>query len=499
MSSVAPAQGDGGAAQLPAPAPALFYDSARIESETVRLRQFYQEHAPGKVSVAEKNVLKYAAEANGFEKMWTALEKIYKKPKEQPGDNGGGSKEAAATASHSSTALPPPSTPPQLPLAPSSKSRGAAASDPSQRLRLERFFLKYAPERIAEVDKQLSKYAKSSGGFEAMWTSLEKKYGPEPPAPSSSVELVASLAVAHAQPNSSNGLKYSDAEVALWKARLQKFYQFYAPEKTDADIDAALAKYSPPDGFERMLAQLMEKYGAEPIQPATGLMKRYLPEEAQQSQTEQPKAPTAPRKADDELSDVISDLSPLSAASPPSGKEGSRERDNDALDRPLGSFCPVVVLHALIRMQGCSVLLYENAVPDRQAAFRRAVEYEISVNLGIDIQQIHVTKVSPGIVIEMDLELSQEQVHRAVGEELVTKILLGTFTVPNIRDSYKRDLGGNPLQLHTEGAAIFGGACTPLFNSAPSAVAAEERQAQVSGGPAAIGIESWPPKKYSIS
>jgi hypothetical protein len=31
------------------------------------------------------------------------------------------------------------------------------------------------------------------------------------------------------------------------------------------------------------------------------------------------------------------------------------------------------------------------------------------------------------------------------------------------REGYKRDLGGNPIQLHTEGAAIYGGSCTPLF------------------------------------
>jgi hypothetical protein len=62
------------------------------------------------------------------------------------------------------------------------------------RQRLERFYEKYAPDKLYRLDEHLLKYA---GREEDFLEALAQKYGPEPPAPLPTPATTATQAEAH--------------------------------------------------------------------------------------------------------------------------------------------------------------------------------------------------------------------------------------------------------------------------------------------------------------
>jgi hypothetical protein len=466
-----------------------FYDDIRIAQERKKLTHFYQQHAPAKVAEADKNIKKYSRMEDGFLDMWRALTKKYNAEEPRIEDIAGNTDGSRRSKRGDPTPPPPQTPPPGPPPAAKADSTTAASvsaindaatsshadAEDAHRARLYRFYAKYAPHKTGDVSKNLRKYADpESGGYSRMWQQLVDRYGPEPV---NEERLLASMLDNGQRP----GRRYAPDVREKWRQRLRKFYTYYAPQKGPDDVEDTLDRYAPPDGYEQMWAQLLEKYGAEPLEPASGFVGRFLgAEEVVEKQVHDDifgvshVPPTAAVLEENRLAASPPSDSEASPTSP--ARRGGRAISEDAPSElssnanperfpysPLGFNAVAVVLHALLRLQGATVLLYDKAIDERKKNFRKAVEMEVALNLGIERRQVSVMAVKAGISIELAIELTHEQVKHGVGEALVTRVLMGTFTVRHIRESYKRDLGGNPIQLHTEGAAIYGGTCTPLF------------------------------------
>ncbi|OQR89825.1 hypothetical protein THRCLA_09560 [Thraustotheca clavata] len=102
------------------------------------------------------------------------------------------------------------------------------------RMRLERFYKKYNPEKLGEIDGALERY---KGREASLFEALVRKYGPEPAA--------------------NEEITFVDAMTL----RLQAFYEKYNPDKI-SEVPTVLAKYA---GKERQLFEaLVKKYGPEP-------------------------------------------------------------------------------------------------------------------------------------------------------------------------------------------------------------------------------------------
>src|SRR5437762_3403052 len=95
--------------------------------------------------------------------------------------------------------------------------------------RLTRFYEKYNPAKLANVDSTLQQYA---GQEEELFKALVGKYGAEPAAASPSVAAAVAAPAAAAAPASTN-----------YKARLTAFYEKYNPSKV-ANVDSTLQQYA---------------------------------------------------------------------------------------------------------------------------------------------------------------------------------------------------------------------------------------------------------------
>ncbi|RNC58294.1 hypothetical protein TcCL_ESM04101 [Trypanosoma cruzi] len=105
----------------------------------------------------------------------------------------------------------------------------------------------YAPEKMAGVDAQLSKY---EGREEEFIQAIINKYGPEP----DSAE-----GIAENEYNAQEGEE--DEWYAYYRQRLVNFYTVYASEKIDS-VDNQLKKYAGRE--EPLFEALVAKYGPEP-------------------------------------------------------------------------------------------------------------------------------------------------------------------------------------------------------------------------------------------
>ncbi|ESS70248.1 hypothetical protein TCDM_01057 [Trypanosoma cruzi Dm28c] len=105
----------------------------------------------------------------------------------------------------------------------------------------------YAPEKMAGVDAQLSKY---EGREEEFIQAIINKYGPEP----DSAE-----GIAENEYNAQEGEE--DEWYAYYRQRLVNFYTIYASEKIDS-VDNQLKKYAGRE--EPLFEALVAKYGPEP-------------------------------------------------------------------------------------------------------------------------------------------------------------------------------------------------------------------------------------------
>jgi hypothetical protein len=111
-----------------------------------RLRRFYDRYESSKSDEDIRAIMKrYAASTGGFAEMWRILETKYGPEQKLDGSKG--------------------------------------ALSLSQKDRLVRFYKHYnTPKTDEELERTIAKYATAPGGYDLMWTMLEKRYGPEPPA-----------------------------------------------------------------------------------------------------------------------------------------------------------------------------------------------------------------------------------------------------------------------------------------------------------------------------
>lgn len=382
-----------------------------VGNQKDRLRRFYARYAPDKsesdiVSAVEK----YSKAPGGFEQMWTTLEKKY--GPEEPSRAGGSS-----NPSNSSTSKPVEQFEP-------SENLGWLTPDLRQHyIRLQKFYAHYVPEKSEnEILRALYRYTKTVGGVNSMWEQLQKKYGPEP--------------------------KDASSELSV-RDRLKKFFAHYAPGKTDAEIDASVKKYgATPQGYEEMWSTLERRYGPEDFtNPAA------KPRSIQISHpTFNVTALLPPTAAVDD------DPKPLNLRKAVEARTGGTSRQIGGRSAVVGfSFA---ILHVSIRLFGADLALYERAPPEKRSKFRDAIEIDVAVSC--NIQQRHVRTVrltaAAGIVCEVDIELGAAMEAEDVSDTLLQRVASGSCSCAATRDSYRKDLGGNPVQLYFEDLSIVAGA-----------------------------------------
>ena len=125
--------------------------------------------------------------------------------------------------------------------------------------RLTRFYSKYNPDKVGDVEKTLAKYA---GKEELLFAALVKKYGPEPEDAGGVADVAAAVAAASLGEGGGGG--DDDEDDAEWTTRLTRFYALYNPEKV-ADVAKTLAKYA--GNEDKLFDALVSKYGPEPPPP----------------------------------------------------------------------------------------------------------------------------------------------------------------------------------------------------------------------------------------
>ena len=123
--------------------------------------------------------------------------------------------------------------------------------------RLTRFYSKYNPDKVADVEKTLAKYA---GKEERLFAALVKKYGPEPEDAGGMADVAAAAAGMAAASLADGEGEDPDG----WTTRLTRFYALYNPEKV-ADVAKTLAKYA--GNEDKLFDALVSKYGPEPPPP----------------------------------------------------------------------------------------------------------------------------------------------------------------------------------------------------------------------------------------
>jgi hypothetical protein len=240
--------------------PALTVASGAVPDPTNpyehRLIRFYTKYQPDKLNNVQKALETYKGRE---EAMFETLVKKYG-PEPLPDESGGAT--AAATAS---------------PVNPYEH-------------RLIRFYTKYQPDKLNNVQKALETF---KGREEAMFETLVQKYGPEPPeevavaeanGPASppqspgleSPSLVVAGASAPFSPTS-GGLPPSDGSLPSempvgtdFRNRLIRFYMRHQPSKTLSDVDKALSQFNGRE--ETMFEILVKKYGPEPAVEAAAVV-----------------------------------------------------------------------------------------------------------------------------------------------------------------------------------------------------------------------------------
>ena len=134
---------------------------------------------------------------------------------------------------------------------PAAATGGGTAVVDTPRDRLVRFYQKYQPDKMGNIDKILEAYA---GKIDELFAQLVGKYGPEPPGPATPAASASSSSVA------------ASAPATDYRSRLVTFMQKYQPDKV-GNADAILQKYAGKES--ELFAQLVARYGPEPA-AATG-------------------------------------------------------------------------------------------------------------------------------------------------------------------------------------------------------------------------------------
>ena len=223
-----------------------------------RLIRFYQKYQPDKLS----NVAKALETYKGREE--TMFETLVKKYGAEPLPDEvlppvPGTQPAGAATPAAAPNAPPPA---------------ATASTNPYEARLIRFYQKYQPDKLNNVAKALETF---KGREEAMFETLVKKYGPEPPQPvdepsnQAPVTVVAPSSPVDQPPASSSSSSSSSLPPTMplgsdHRNRLIRIYMRYATEKSLTDVDKALTQFQGREAV--MFDMLVKKYGPEPPEPS---------------------------------------------------------------------------------------------------------------------------------------------------------------------------------------------------------------------------------------
>ena len=557
--------------QQPQPASPGGNNSNSIQSQKDRLRRFYQHYAPDKVSAVDANVEKYAQSQGGFALMWQTLEGKYGREADIPNNQSQQSQQQQQQqpASQQQQAQQPGPQSPSMGQGPQPASSPPPASSDmggNMKERLVRFYAHYVPEKTeADVENALKKYGEVENGYMMMWRSLEQKYGPEsavpgyrPPAdgpgsennPAAQKERLVRFYAKYAPDKTEADInqaieKYGSAEggyARMWeslerkygpepgkegqpvgtawmgpvdrehKARLEKFYSKYAPNKTEDEINTALRKYSSAEGgYTAMWATLEKKYGPEPKPEQSSsddpsqkmrlrnFYRHYAPEKTEADiNMALSKYATAPGGFPQMWKTLEAKYGPEAAVKVPSADDAVPAPKRPVLDLPsvgapadlveeelskprslvtentklgsmmhpntsggsaaaFGSYGSANIVHLVVKLFGADYSRYDKAPTDKRHKFREAIEIDVAKNIGIPVRQVRLTKLSAGSInAELDAELPSGEDPAELSAALVGKVQAGSFIVASIRDCYRKELGGNPVQLYVQTVSVLG-------------------------------------------
>jgi hypothetical protein len=222
-----------------------------------RIFRYYQKYNPDKLKEVDEMLAKYKDDLPG---VMTALKQKYGP---EPGPLFASAPPAIIhkqMLSHSQVA---PLSPAQLanPKIVVHPSPVVALPEGDFRARIARFYQRYAPEKLGEVNDIVERYKDNLPG---VITAMKQKYGPEPGpviaapaqrAPPTPVNK--SVIVVHAP-----ALLETD-----FRGRIERFYQRYNPEKL-SEVDEVVEKYK--NDLPGVIAAMVQKYGPEPgpVRPA---------------------------------------------------------------------------------------------------------------------------------------------------------------------------------------------------------------------------------------
>ena len=477
------------ATQSAAPAAQAPQQPNNLAQQKMRLRAFYDHYSQQKSDAEiDRAIEKYQKDPGGFDSMWKVLNAKY--GPEPTGSNAKEAEKVAAAPTGGSAFV-------------ASSPKAALSPNDVQRDRLRRFYAKYAKEKTEEdISKAIERYSASPGGFEQMWATLEKKYGPEPAnaPPPIAITIVKSEAQSQgiAPPTTDAWLtpdllkhkerlekfyavyvpekseeeivkalyRFKDAQgglKAMWETlekkygpepkdpnselsirdRLKKFYSHYAKEKTDADIDKLMKQYgSKPGGFDEMWLALERRYGVEDYNNPSA----------------QPKSLTT-KLPGFNYTKVAPPASAIDDDPSPSGKPEEKVRygTRGAMSSSFSHGAAITVLHSLINFHGADFALYNRAPLDKRTVFREAIELDIADNISVAPRNVRVARIIAGpggMLCEVEVELPMAEGAESIAEVLVDRINIGSFTVGGCRDAYRKALGGNPTQLYATEATV---------------------------------------------
>ena len=275
------------------------------------------------------------------------------------------------------------------------------------RQKLQTYFSLVAPHKIKDIEACLDHYDGKRGGFDAMWTSAQKRFGPAP-----------------------TGDQYVvRAERQRWREKLKSYYTLVDPSKTDEDVEECLSHFeAKPGGYDKMWKQVQQRYGVviDPSSVATT---------------------TANRK-----------VSPGRKVNPLAPKQSQAAQA-----------VPMPVIEAKVSVMvvvgGISPKLYRIAGPAKQYRFNAAVAQEVKVitNLPNPLTVINVSESVDSVVVEMDTALPHGWSAANIGSDLIQKVMAGNCSVVNIRRAYLEQLEGNPQRVFIIDAAVAEYRASPGF------------------------------------
>ncbi len=409
-----------------------------------RLQVYYKHYGVARTDAEIKTaLLRFRNGANGgYDQMWS---KLYQKYGPDPGAAAGGAGAAAAAAGSSAAA---PAVDPEAPRDNFDPTLEAPAA------RLRRFYDTHAPTKTdAEVRESLDRFvgpnASAAGGLSALWSKLADKYGAMPLPPPGYAQQ--------------------------W-SRLRKYFNHYAPETKNSDIDVRLARAcSTPTGVNTMWQNLIAQHGPEPLDPEvekamagpTFISSRLLGDPPTAAMS------PAPRLGNEFLRHSRAKTAGAAAAAaagmpalPGLGAAGASGSD-------------VEVVRLLIHFVGLDMTMLEDMPLDRRLKVADAIEQQIALNSGLQPRSVALTgyyDADAEIELVAEKGLEHQLFHAAA--TVVSRAVDGSFSVKLLREVLLRECKMNAIHVHAVSARVLKQALRLAPRPTVSEAAAVVRESQ---------------------